>query len=726
MKKFIIFAILLVFAVTTSNAGDLISLKIKFDPVVYEDADPEIVAKYTNQNPSFSVTGITYTFDLYSLESSELIYSKDVEGEDVEPGETVSINFGKLETGGLEYNNLYKGVITTEVDFDEDPSNNEGSFEFEYRSKFYNLELKLNELYSNNADLDINTPAYVHKEKVPAGTIIKSSYEDIFLKVNSESWVGWIDYEPNARFSHKTSLFTCDVETSEIEFILANWYPKIIWEDILDSNFTDDILIIGEEEQEINTETVETITSSVTPTKKDRVCALLVSGTDRNKPRLQMSFENDLQIVKSELMSEKLGPQLDESNIRIEKGIPNYEIKNILTSMENKYDQVYFYYSGHGIGATGSGKMCTGVGQSEWYSYNDFLKDLRKVGANYYYILIDACYSGLAKTELAKIPFGDASVTLITSSNDKKTARSNFFGPQNEIGFGLFTLNFMKCFGEPSADFDGTEGTTFIETFLWVKNQKPKDIKGRDLDSLQCATLSLGSKSEINKAEKSVSFQPGSDVKLLKVDSLEIDLGFYSIMNIDSKKYESSDKKIIDISGSRTWTLETDSKDDDFNVDVEFQLRDEFEMLTPELPNIIGMIWREDDTEDWQPQYPSIYNKDEKTITCPDVDHFSEWAVGIISANPTSVESKFLINNVDYGPNPFNNMLNFEFNLDKPESFSIEVVDITGRRVDFINTKDYSVGTFSVNLDGSKYPTGTYYCRLISKNGIRTIKLVKE
>ncbi|MER3330125.1 MAG: T9SS type A sorting domain-containing protein, partial [Candidatus Kapaibacterium sp.] len=89
-------------------------------------------------------------------------------------------------------------------------------------------------------------------------------------------------------------------------------------------------------------------------------------------------------------------------------------------------------------------------------------------------------------------------------------------------------------------------------------------------------------------------------------------------------------------------------------------------------------------------------------------------------------DSKFLINNVEYGPNPFKNVLNFEFNLDKPESFSIEVVDITGRRLDFINTLDYGVGTFSVNLDGSKYPSGTYYCRLVSANGVRTIKLVKE
>ncbi len=329
MKKLIIFAILLVFAVTTSNAGDLISLKIKFDPIVYEDANPEIVAKYTNQNPSFSVTGITYTFGLYSLESSELIYSKDVEGEDVEPGETVTINFGKLETGGLEYNNLYKGVITTEVDFDEDPSNNEGSFEFEYRSKFYNLESKLNELYSNNADLDMNTPAYVNDIAVGQGYELKSAFDEESLKLESNSYVGWIDMMPNAYYAHPTILYSYDIENDELSTVNANGYPSLM---DMNSNvmFTNDKLIYGQEPEIPEGSTDIFIDNGEVQDKKARVCALLISGIDLKSKRIQDSFIRNVDLMKTALKNKLSNSGLTDEKIRVEHGIGADSIVSIL------------------------------------------------------------------------------------------------------------------------------------------------------------------------------------------------------------------------------------------------------------------------------------------------------------------------------------------------------------------------------------------------------------
>jgi len=286
MKKLLLSATILMLAFCSSKAGDLISLKINFDYEVYEDAEPEIVAKYANQNPSFSVTGITYTFGLYSLATSELIYSKEVEGEDVEPGDTATVNFGKLETTGLEYNNLYKGVITTEVDFDEDPSNNEGTFEFEYRSKYYNLELKLGEYYSSNGDLDINTPAYVHEVAVEEGFELKSVFGEGAFKLSSSSYVGWIDLMPNAYYSHPTILYSYDIEKDELSTLDANGYPSLV---DLNSNvmFTNDKLIYGEEPEIPEGSTDIFIDNGEGQEKKERVCALLVSGTDLKSKRVQ-------------------------------------------------------------------------------------------------------------------------------------------------------------------------------------------------------------------------------------------------------------------------------------------------------------------------------------------------------------------------------------------------------------------------------------------------------
>ncbi|MER3328024.1 MAG: T9SS type A sorting domain-containing protein, partial [Candidatus Kapaibacterium sp.] len=290
-------------------------------------------------------------------------------------------------------------------------------------------------------------------------------------------------------------------------------------------------------------------------------------------------------------------------------------------------------------------------------------------------------------------------------------------------GYGVFTFNFTKCYQDSSADKNKDKVVTLTEAYNWLKSSKPKDSNGRDLDSLLKFRLKI--KSNGTKNGKNISFEE-TGITISDESGNFVDEDNRVTMSIGENKFKTTNNKIIEISGGRMWNIESSAENGNFKVDLEVQLDSQYEMLLPELPNIIGMVWRENGTEDWQPQYPSIYNQDNNTITCPRVDHFSDWAAGVISANPTSVDSKFLINNVEYGPNPFKNVFNFEFNLDKPESFSIEVVDITGRRFDFINTKDYGVGTFNVNLDGSKYPSGTYYCRLISESGIRTIKLVKE
>ncbi|MER3330124.1 MAG: hypothetical protein RIF34_11140, partial [Candidatus Kapaibacterium sp.] len=279
MKKLLLITSILLLCYNTNFAGDLISVKIIFDEVVYEDAEPEIIAKYTNQNPSFSVTGITYYFELYSLSSSELIYSKEVEGEDVKPGETVEINFGKLKTTGLEYNSFYKGVITTEEDFDEDPSNNEGTFEFEYRSKYYNLEVKLGELYNERKDLNDFTPAYVHDLAVGQGWELRSAFGEESFNPKSVSFVGWIDMVPNAFYSHSTILYSYDIENDELNTMDANWYPNLI---DFKSNvlFTNDVLVYGEEPEIPNGSSNIFIGTGEGQKTKERVCALLISGTD--------------------------------------------------------------------------------------------------------------------------------------------------------------------------------------------------------------------------------------------------------------------------------------------------------------------------------------------------------------------------------------------------------------------------------------------------------------
>lgn len=723
MKKLYTLLTILLVSTTIANAGDLISLKINFEAFVYEDAEPDVVARYANKNPNFSVSGITYNFDLYSLSTSELIYSKEVQGEDVIPGDTVEINFGKLETGKLEYNSFYRGVITTEVDFDEDPSNNEGTFEFEYRSKYYNLELKLGELYSENKSLNNFTPAYVHDFAVGQGSELKSAFGEESFKPKNLSFIGWIDLFPNAYYSHSTILFSYDIENDELSTKEATWYPNYI--DFKGNvRYTDDVLVYGEEPEIPDGNSDIFIDNGEGQKKKERVCALLLSGTDLKSKRVQDSFIRNVDLMKTALKNKLSNTGLTDENIRVEHGIGADSIVSILESMVGKYDKIHFYYSGH---MDKMKIMQTGKKNTESIPSYSVIELLSAIGAKDYCIVWESCFSGLVKEDVSdELNFEDANVTIVTSSAKDKESYANYLIDKKTkelIGYGIFTYNFTKCYQDSSADKNKDKTVTLSEAFDWLKSSKPKDSQGRDIDSL--LKFQKTTKSNGTKSGKKISFEE-TDITITDESGNVIDADNTVTMIIGSNKQQTSNNEIVEISDGRLWNIESNAENGTFKVNLELKLNIQYENLAPKSPNIIGMVWREDETKDWQPQYPSIYNRDENTIICPNLDHFSDWAVGIISANPTSVDSKFLINSVEYGPNPFKNILNIEFNLDEPKVFSIEVVDINGKQMDFIGEKQYNKGTFNVNLDGAKYLTGTYYCRLLSADAIRTIKLVKE
>jgi hypothetical protein len=558
-------------------------------------------------------------------------------------------------------------------------------------------------------------------------------YPELALPTSqNELYYGWIDWYPGSGFEHETIIYSFDPITGELLTQPAFWYPIAI-DPLGNEVFLDDQVLHGEALDNINEIPANTISEEVESEEQDQVCAILVSGTDKKLPtrddiyRKQVTYECNIEEFKKELTKEKLGPKLEDKDVLLLKGIGKDSLCTILENMVGKYKKVYFYYSGNG---SKDGKMCLGNSKADWMSFQDLMKKISDINADDNCILIDACYSGLAKDYISEgTNFDKTDVTLVTASNGKKRSWNDYEKVAEEgkkyKGYSVYSRNFFKCFGNSSADKDNDKKTSFLEAFNWVKEQKPKTYKGKDIDSLQCPTITSKVKGDIDTEKKEASFRDTD----LKIENIIVD-SFFDIavrLEIEEQKHESTDPKIHDLSGNRSWNISADAEKGTFKVDLIFQLRAQYEKLIPELPNILGMCWREDENDEWQPQYPSVHNKNDNTILCGNTDHFSDWVVGIIAPQGTnSVDSKFLINNVEYGPNPFKNVMNFEFNLDKPEVFSIEVVDITGKQMDYIGERQYNSGTFNVNLDGSKYISGTYYCRLVSESGIRTIKLVKE
>lgn len=576
------------------------------------------------------------------------------------------------------------------------------------------------------------TTVYYHPIPIPNTWVFSPAfYPENKMNLADTSYVGWIDLNNRARFAHPTILFSYNPKTEEFKTQESSWYP-VIYDNDKKMQFTDDNVLWGKSSSEIYSigSKENTITEIATNSGEDTTCVLLVSGLDKKNPDQQKAFEDDIESVKNELTNEAMGLKLKEENIRVEKGIDKDSIISILESMKDKCDKVIFYYSGHG---GTDGDMCTGddsedmTSTDDWTSYEELMDKLEEIGAKEYKIIIDACYSGKAKEEFDK-HFDDSDATLITATDEEKEANTEAKGKSEKDAkrYALFTHYLLLCYGNKDADTNNDGIVSFEEAFNCVKKMKPKSAFGEDLDSLQKPSITTKKNAKIDETNSQAIF-PDTDVTIAGLDGVEFNYDYKVSLSVADEDYTTNNKQIKKISGNRTWNITAEGISDGFSVDLLFQLRDQYEDLTPTGNDIIGMCWRENSNEDWNPQYPSIYNKDDKTVLCGQTDHLSEWVAAIIlPQGVNNVENQYLINSVDYGPNPFKNLINFEFNLDNPEIFAIEIVDITGKVYDKIDERNYSKGNYTVNLDGSKYPVGTYYCRLVSTNNVRTIKLVKE
>ncbi|MBD3232159.1 MAG: T9SS type A sorting domain-containing protein, partial [candidate division Zixibacteria bacterium] len=89
-----------------------------------------------------------------------------------------------------------------------------------------------------------------------------------------------------------------------------------------------------------------------------------------------------------------------------------------------------------------------------------------------------------------------------------------------------------------------------------------------------------------------------------------------------------------------------------------------------------------------------------------------------LSAYDTDNRSEFRCS-----PNPFNPTANISFILQRAQNVKLEIYNILGKRVEKLRDEYLGSGQYIINWDGSKYPSGIYFARLATEEGIRTIKL---
>ena len=75
-------------------------------------------------------------------------------------------------------------------------------------------------------------------------------------------------------------------------------------------------------------------------------------------------------------------------------------------------------------------------------------------------------------------------------------------------------------------------------------------------------------------------------------------------------------------------------------------------------------------------------------------------------------------------PNPFNPSTVVRYDLPKTSKVLIEVYNVLGQKVETLEDKNEQTGTHEVTFDGSRFPSGVYFCRIQSDYGSRVIKMM--
>lgn len=94
-----------------------------------------------------------------------------------------------------------------------------------------------------------------------------------------------------------------------------------------------------------------------------------------------------------------------------------------------------------------------------------------------------------------------------------------------------------------------------------------------------------------------------------------------------------------------------------------------------------------------------------------DIDNLSE-----VMPSEFAIEQNF--------PNPFNPTTKIKYQIPTASQVSLKIFDILGKEIKTIVSEEKQAGYYNVEFDGSKLSSGIYFCRLITKDYSKTIKML--
>jgi hypothetical protein len=116
------------------------------------------------------------------------------------------------------------------------------------------------------------------------------------------------------------------------------------------------------------------------------------------------------------------------------------------------------------------------------------------------------------------------------------------------------------------------------------------------------------------------------------------------------------------------------------------------------------------------------------SLTAP---NFQPQAVSVVKNRsiwyiPQSVEETQTSVSSTIYPNPFNNNITIEVEIEKAGVLTVDVYDVTGRKIDQLVSQDVNVGKFSMNHTFSGIKSGIYFLRVSQNNMTTTTKIIAQ
>lgn len=75
-------------------------------------------------------------------------------------------------------------------------------------------------------------------------------------------------------------------------------------------------------------------------------------------------------------------------------------------------------------------------------------------------------------------------------------------------------------------------------------------------------------------------------------------------------------------------------------------------------------------------------------------------------------------------PNPFNSVTKIKFSIPKPDIVKINIYDVLGNEIQTLLNDYETTGSYEVEFDASRLPSGVYFYRIISGNYSETKKML--